>query len=106
MSFESIMQKIVGECGGGRAIALLGSDGIPIANVPGPQAGSNPLSDEVAGVELSRIVGEIRKASSALGGGVVEQITIRLESFTLTVAPCWPFRPSAQPNLPPPRTLR
>lgn len=86
MSFESILQQIVTECGGGRAIALLGSDGIPIVTIAGPEAGSNPLSDDMAGVELSRVLGEVRKASSALGGGAVDQITIRLEMFTLTVA--------------------
>ncbi len=86
MSFESILQQIVGECGGGRAIALLGSDGIPIVTVPGPEPGPNPLTDDAAGVELCRVLGEIRKASDALGGGAVDQITIRLELFTLTVA--------------------
>jgi predicted regulator of Ras-like GTPase activity (Roadblock/LC7/MglB family) len=86
MTFEGIMQKIVGECGGGRGIALLGADGIPVATLEGPEAGSNPLVDEMAGVELSRVLGELRKASDALGGGAVEQISIRLESFTLTVA--------------------
>ena len=86
MSFEAILEQIVGECGGGTAIALVGSDGIPIVVVSGPQAESNPLSDDMAGVELSRVLGEVRKASSALGGGTVDQITIRLAAFTLTVA--------------------
>ncbi len=86
MSFESILERIVGECGGGTGIALMGSDGIPIVNLPGPEAEANPLADEMAGVELSRVLGEVRKASDALGGGAVDQITIRLTSFTLTVA--------------------
>ncbi len=86
MSFEEILRQIVGECGGGTAIALIGSDGIPILSLPGPVAEANPLKDEMAGVELSRVLGEVRKASDALGGGAVDQITIRLASFTLTVA--------------------
>jgi predicted regulator of Ras-like GTPase activity (Roadblock/LC7/MglB family) len=86
MSFEEILEQIVGECGGGTAISLVGSDGIPIANVPGPDANTSPLSDEMAGVELSRVLGEVRKASSTLGGDAVEQITIRMASFTLTLA--------------------
>ena len=86
MSFESILQQIVAECGGGTAIALLGSDGIPIVNVPGPASQTSPLADDMAGVELSRVLGEIRKASSALSGGAVDQLTIRLAAFTLTVA--------------------
>ena len=86
MSFEGILQQIVEECGGGTAIALIGLDGIPIVNVARPEAEGDPLSDEMAGVELSRVLGEVRKASATLGGGAVDQITIRLASFTLTVA--------------------
>ena len=86
MSFEDILAQIVGQCGGGTGIALLGSDGIPIAAVPGPAARTSPLSDEMAGVELSRVLGEVRKASSALAGGAVEQITLRMAAFTLTLA--------------------
>jgi predicted regulator of Ras-like GTPase activity (Roadblock/LC7/MglB family) len=86
MSFESILERIVGECGGGTGIALMGSDGIPIVNLPGPEDQANPLADEMAGVELSRVLGEVRKVSDALAGGGVDQMTIQLASFTLTVA--------------------
>ena len=48
MSFETILQQIVGDCGGGTAIALVGSDGIPILTVPGPEPEANPLTDEMA----------------------------------------------------------
>jgi predicted regulator of Ras-like GTPase activity (Roadblock/LC7/MglB family) len=86
MSFDSILRQIVEECGSGTAIALVGSDGIPIMNVPGPESATNPLGDDMAGVELSRVVGEIRKVSDALGGEGLDQLTIRLTAFTLTVA--------------------
>ena len=71
MSFESILEQIVEGCGGGTGIALMGSDGIPIVSLPGSDAEANPLADEMAGVELSRVLGEVRKTSDALGGGGV-----------------------------------
>ena len=84
MSFESILREIVQECGGGLGIALMGGDGIPIAQLRGPDAGSEALADDIgtAGVEFERILAEIRKASDALGGGAVTETLVTLTRFS------------------------
>jgi len=86
MSFDAILQQIVEHCGGGIAAALMGSDGIPIAEVSarGPAA-REMLSDEIAtaGAEFGRILAEIAKASDALGGGNPQETTVVLARFTL-----------------------
>jgi predicted regulator of Ras-like GTPase activity (Roadblock/LC7/MglB family) len=85
MSFETILQSIVTECGGGLGIALMGSDGIPIHQIRGEASGENPLGGDfgAAGVEFGRIVGEIHKAADVLGAGAVEEITVGCGRFTL-----------------------
>ena len=72
MSFESILNEIVEGCGGGLGAALMGSDGVPIAEVVADTpAAREYLIEEIgiAGAEFSRILSEIAKASDALGGG-------------------------------------
>jgi predicted regulator of Ras-like GTPase activity (Roadblock/LC7/MglB family) len=85
MSFEAILQDIVTSCGGGIGAALMGSDGIPIAEFVAPQAEGVPLADDigVAGVEFGRILEETRKASDALGGGAVVETLVVLARFSL-----------------------
>jgi len=86
MSFDAILQEIVDHCGGGIAVALMGSDGIPITEVlaRGPAA-RGVLSEEIgtAGAEFGRILAEIAKASDALGGGTPQETTVVLSRFTL-----------------------
>ena len=83
MSFASILQEIVDECGGGLAAALMGSDGIPIDQVEASGEVSESLSDEVEvlGVEFGRILDELRKASDSVAGGALEEVSIRLTNF-------------------------
>ena len=83
MSFASILQEIVDECGGGLAAALMGADGIPIEQVEASGEVREPLSDEVdvLGVEFGRILDEMRKASDSVGGGALEEVSVRLASF-------------------------
>jgi len=85
MSFESILQKIVTECGGGLGIALMGSDGIPIVQTMAVGVADNPLGDDlsIAGAEFGRIIGDIHKASDALGGGLLNEVVIDLSRFAL-----------------------
>jgi len=85
MSFESILGKIVGECGGGIAAALMESDGIAIAQVQGDGSLQQAMDDEIGatGVEFSRILGEIRKASDTLGAGVLQETIVSLSRFSL-----------------------
>ena len=83
MSFASILQEIVDECGGGLAAALMGADGIPIDQVEASGEVSEALSDEVEvlGVEFGRILDELRKASDSVSGGTLEEVSIRLANF-------------------------
>jgi predicted regulator of Ras-like GTPase activity (Roadblock/LC7/MglB family) len=83
MSFASILQEIVDECGGGLAAALMGADGIPIEQVEASGEVRASLSHEVdaLGVEFGRILDEMRKASDSVAGGVLEEVSVRLANF-------------------------
>ena len=87
MSFESILREIVETCGGGLAIGLMGTDGIPIAQVEArPRPGLEMLLEDdigTAGVEFASILSEIGKASDALGGGSVIETVVSLTRFSL-----------------------
>ena len=83
MSFASILQEIVDECGGGLAAALMGADGLPIEQVEASGEVREPLDNEVdvLGVEFGRILDEVRKASDSVGGGGLEEVSVRLAQF-------------------------
>jgi predicted regulator of Ras-like GTPase activity (Roadblock/LC7/MglB family) len=85
MSFEAILRDIVENCGGGIGAALMGSDGIAIAEFVGPRMPDGPLAEDigVAGVEFSRILEEARKAADALGGGALIETVAVLTRFSL-----------------------
>lgn len=79
MSFESVLQTIVDECGGGLAAALMGLDGIAVAQVTARTGRDrdDPLGGDVvaAGIEFGRILAATTKAADALGaGGLVESV--------------------------------
>lgn len=79
MSFETVLQTIVDECGGGLAAALMGLDGIAVAQVTARTGRDrdDPLGGDAvaAGIEFGRILGETAKAADALGaGGLVESV--------------------------------
>lgn len=75
MSFEAILREIVSQCPGCIGVALMGSDGIPIAEASG--AGE---SDEVTllGVEFGRVLEEARKVASTVNGGELEELVIAM----------------------------
>ena len=81
MSFETILQGIVNECGGGLGAALIETDGIPIVQVVSDSGLGEDLS--VAGAEFARVLGDVRKASDALAGGAVLETVVMLSRFTL-----------------------
>jgi predicted regulator of Ras-like GTPase activity (Roadblock/LC7/MglB family) len=83
MSFASILQEIVDDCGGGLAAALMGADGISIEQVEASGELRESLSDgvDVLGVEFGRILDEMRKASDSVGGGALEEVSVRLSNF-------------------------
>lgn len=83
MSFASILQEIVDQCGGGVAAALMGADGISIEQVEASGEDRGSLGDEVdvLGVEFGRILDEMRKASDSVSGGALEEVSVRLSNF-------------------------
>lgn len=87
MSFETTLQSIVDECGGGYSAALMGLDGIPISQVRSTreESPSDPLDGDVsvAGIEFGRIFAEMAKASDALGTGGVRESVILLDRVSL-----------------------
>jgi predicted regulator of Ras-like GTPase activity (Roadblock/LC7/MglB family) len=85
MSFEPTLRKMIDGVTGALGVALMGSDGIAIAELEAKASGVAPGEGEVgaAGVEFGRILEEIRKASDALGGGRFEEAMIGLARFSL-----------------------
>ena len=85
MSFDAILSEIVAGCGGGIGAVLMSHDGIPISEVVTDLVPEGPLSEDIgtAGVEFTRILDEIRKASDALGGGAVEETVVVLSRMVL-----------------------
>ena len=85
MSFEPTLQKMIDGCSGAIGIALMGSDGIAVAELQAPDPDLSVLDGEVgaAGVEFGRILDEVRKASDALSGGRLEEVVVGLARFTL-----------------------
>ena len=87
MSFAALLQQIVDGCRGGLGAVLMGSDGMPIAQVVAAAA-PDGLADELAtlGVEFGRLLGDMRKASDSIAGGALLDLTVRLSRLCLVFA--------------------
>jgi predicted regulator of Ras-like GTPase activity (Roadblock/LC7/MglB family) len=85
MSFDTILRQVLSDCPGALGAALMGSDGLPIAEASAPAAGA--AGDEVSllGVEFGRILDEARKAADAAGAGGVLEMAIRTERYHVLV---------------------
>ncbi|MCL4683268.1 hypothetical protein KJ059_00790 [Myxococcota bacterium] len=85
MNFEPTLRKMVENVSGAIGIALMGSDGIPIAELYARDGDAAAAEGEVsaAGVEFGRILDEVRKASDAIGGGRLEETVIGLARYWL-----------------------
>ena len=85
MSFEPTLQKMIEGCSGAIGVALMGSDGIAVAEFQAQNPDLSVLDGEVsaAGIEFGRILDEMRKASDALNGGRLEEVVVGLARFTL-----------------------
>ena len=85
MIFESILKQIVDGSGGGIAIALMGMDGIPIAQARAEEPGADPLEGDIgaAGIEFGHILGDIAKAADSLGTGGWSETVIKLARLSL-----------------------
>jgi predicted regulator of Ras-like GTPase activity (Roadblock/LC7/MglB family) len=82
MSFESILGQVLRECPGALGVALMGADGIPIA-----QVSLDELSDDVSllSIEFGRILDEARKAASAASAGGVVELAVQTERCHVVV---------------------
>ena len=89
MSFRTILREIVDGCDGCIGAVLMGADGIPIEEVTSRHTLEGPLADELgtAGVEFSRILDEICKASDSLAGGALRETVVVLAHFSLAFRP-------------------
>lgn len=85
MTFEPTLRKMIDGCSGAIGVALMGSDGIAVAELQAPDPDLGVLDGEVsaAGIEFGRILDEVRKASDSLNGGRLEEVVISLARFTL-----------------------
>ena len=85
MTFEPTLRKMIDGCQGAIGVALMGSDGIAVAELqaPDPDLGVRDGEVSAAGIELGRILDEVRKASDSLNGGRLEEVVISLARFTL-----------------------
>jgi predicted regulator of Ras-like GTPase activity (Roadblock/LC7/MglB family) len=83
MSFEHILREIVSGCDALGA-ALMGSDGIPIAQEVA-RGGGEDASDAlgVLGVEFGRLLDETRKAADSVDGGSVDELTTRMGRYAV-----------------------
>jgi len=79
MSFEPVLRRMIDGVPGALGIALMGSDGIPIAECHATDTGAADGGEVgAAGVEFGRILDEIRKASDAIGGGRLDEAVVGL----------------------------
>ena len=85
MSFEAILKEIVDACSGCLGVALMGNDGIPIAQVTA--AAEEDLEDVVGvmGVEFGRVLEETRKAADSVEGGALEELSVRMGRFQVAL---------------------
>jgi len=92
MSFSEILREIVEGCGGGVGAALMGTDGLPIAQVSAQMvAEGSQLEDiSVAAIEFQRVLDEIGKASDGLEAGAMEETVVVLARLSLIFRPVDP----------------
>jgi len=85
MSFEPTLQKMIDGCSGAIGVALMGTDGIAVAESRAQNPDLSVLDGEVsaAGIEFGRILDDVRKAADALKGGRLEEVVVGLARFTL-----------------------
>ena len=85
MTFDDILDKIV-EPSGALGAALMGSDGIPIAQVEGAStSGSTEDQVSVLSVEFGRILAECQKVAASTGAGQLEEIQVQMAELTAIV---------------------
>ena len=80
--FNEILQKIVGETGGGIGAVLMGYDGIAVDQFFSPD---EEVDVQMVVVEYSNVLKEIRKTAEILSLGDMEEISIRTDRFIIVI---------------------
>jgi len=85
MNFDDILEKIV-KPSAALGAALMGSDGIPIAQVEGAStSGSTEDQVSVLSIEFGRILAECRKVAHSTDAGQLEEISVQMQHLTAIV---------------------
>lgn len=82
MGFLEILKELIDNVNGGIAGTIMAKDGIAIQNYV---KGNAAYDIDTLGVEYARILGETKKASSALSLGEVEEMTVSAAGFTIVM---------------------
>jgi predicted regulator of Ras-like GTPase activity (Roadblock/LC7/MglB family) len=86
VSFIPALEKILHGSGGALAAILMGRDGLAIQQALARRVGEEEAERlGNAGVELGRILEEIRKASDAFLGGAAQEVIVGLEHYWLVL---------------------
>ena len=94
MSFESTLNEIVSACPGCYGAALMGVDGIPVAQVSAlsvPEGGALAVGTDaeeivaIMGVEFGRILEETRKTSDSVEGGALDELFVKMGRYQLAL---------------------
>ena len=86
MSFDAILEQIVAAGPGVLGVALVGNDGLVVAQAESSSAqdGDGENWDiSTLGVEFGRIIEDLNRASSDMGVGGIAEVMVRLDRVTL-----------------------
>lgn len=84
MSFVPVLEKIIDGSSGALAAILMGRDGLAIQQALSRRVGEDEAERlGNAGVELGRILEEVRKASDAFLGGAAQEVVVGLDHYSL-----------------------
>lgn len=79
MSFDSILETVLGDCPGALGVVLMGNDGLPIAQATAPAAEDRAEDLATLGVEFGRVLDEARKGADAAQAGGLLELAVRTE---------------------------
>ena len=76
--FNEILQRIVGETGGGIGAVLMGYDGIAVEQYFQDE---DPIDLQMIAIEYANVLKEIRNTAEMLNMGAMEEVSIRTEQL-------------------------
>jgi predicted regulator of Ras-like GTPase activity (Roadblock/LC7/MglB family) len=94
--FRDSLQKLVERVDGGVAGILMGFDGISVEAYTRPESRPDPnpvvaatrgdaTDIQTIGMELAHVIGQVRRAATALEAGDLKEVTIRAENLVVLV---------------------